>query len=742
MRLIGTLLCGVAAVAVGYFGVNTRGTVEKGIEARAEKVIGSNPDYGRVEVEEVRGRVVYLDGRVASADEAKALRKAIKGERGVRKVEMEGVEEIAFIGNAADYDFSASTAGGEVSVKGFAANQDGAAELTAYAKNALGATDENIDITFADPQPEGWGQSVSAGLASLSGLQGGGTLSIDGAGATLSGTATTADAYKAGQAFPQVMAAEGSIPGKLGDLRLALDPFAFGAEKDGSTLRLTGGMPDADTKAAVEAHARETFPWMMIDSDLLVSDGVPTDSWGTDSKAAITALRSFDNGSADMGASSIRYAGLLKSGADQGQTKEELQAGFDKFLVVDDADVQGDFYTNLDRERDALFSTVGADGSMTTAQGFVLPKPDFNGSAEECIAKQEGLLADNPVLFDANKSTPNARGELVLDAWAGVAIHCEEALQGWETNLNGHAALGEGNEKNLSTIRAHKVRKGLEARGVNVDTFKSFGKADSEPAANTIVSRRVDVGFFNRAEADRLEAERLAAEEAARKAAEEEAARLAAEEAARLAAEEAARKAAEERAAALAAALGGVDGFDDVNGFNIPRAQFTPSAAECETRFATLLGTEKILFASGSANLSEESLDILDSVAGIARRCADSLAGGQVEVQGHTDSQGDDASNQRLSEARAAAVIQALVARGVNTSDYQAIGYGEAQPVADNSTPEGREENRRIEFKVTPAPEEAEELSLTLEPVDPDLNLGESIELNLEDTATVGTDTN
>lgn len=71
-----------------------------------------------------------------------------------------------------------------------------------------------------------------------------------------------------------------------------------------------------------------------------------------------------------------------------------------------------------------------------------------------------------------------------------------------------------------------------------------------------------------------------------------------------------------------------------------------------------------------------------------------------MEIGGHTDSQGRETMNQTLSQARAEAVLDALLAEEVLTSFLSAKGYGEALPIADNSTEEGRALNRRIEFKL------------------------------------------
>jgi OmpA-OmpF porin, OOP family len=71
-----------------------------------------------------------------------------------------------------------------------------------------------------------------------------------------------------------------------------------------------------------------------------------------------------------------------------------------------------------------------------------------------------------------------------------------------------------------------------------------------------------------------------------------------------------------------------------------------------------------------------------------------------VVIEGYTDSSGDAAFNQQLSEKRAEAVKAELVAHGAKAEKIKTVGYGEANPIADNSTREGRAKNRRVEIKV------------------------------------------
>ena len=73
-------------------------------------------------------------------------------------------------------------------------------------------------------------------------------------------------------------------------------------------------------------------------------------------------------------------------------------------------------------------------------------------------------------------------------------------------------------------------------------------------------------------------------------------------------------------------------------------------------------------------------------------------------IEGHTDSSGPKAFNQKLSELRAMSVKEYLVDNGITSSRLMTVGYGEDKPAASNNTRKGRIENRRVEFKVIPPP--------------------------------------
>jgi len=115
---------------------------------------------------------------------------------------------------------------------------------------------------------------------------------------------------------------------------------------------------------------------------------------------------------------------------------------------------------------------------------------------------------------------------------------------------------------------------------------------------------------------------------------------------------------------------------------------------------AALASRNAILFQSGSARLAEASFTAIDELAGYLGECSDAT----VEVEGHTDADGDEESNLALSVARAETVVEALIERGVAYQRLYAIGYGESLPIADNETAAGKRANRRIAFTILVQP--------------------------------------
>jgi outer membrane protein OmpA-like peptidoglycan-associated protein len=109
---------------------------------------------------------------------------------------------------------------------------------------------------------------------------------------------------------------------------------------------------------------------------------------------------------------------------------------------------------------------------------------------------------------------------------------------------------------------------------------------------------------------------------------------------------------------------------------------------------------DRLLFDTGKATLQPASQEQLTNIGAILKAYPQV----KIRIGGYTDNTGDPAANLRLSEERANNVMAELVKQGIDPSRLSAKGYGEENPVADNSTEEGRQKNRRISLRVTEKP--------------------------------------
>ena len=134
-----------------------------------------------------------------------------------------------------------------------------------------------------------------------------------------------------------------------------------------------------------------------------------------------------------------------------------------------------------------------------------------------------------------------------------------------------------------------------------------------------------------------------------------------------------------------------------------PEPEPKPEPKTVKPRKAKVVGkrieiTEKVMFEYDKATIKVESHQLLNDVAAVM---AENPKIKKVRIAGHTDSDGSDDYNKKLSQDRADAVMKFLVDAGIDPKRLEAKGYGEQKPIADNKTEEGKERNRRVEFNIT-----------------------------------------
>ncbi len=124
----------------------------------------------------------------------------------------------------------------------------------------------------------------------------------------------------------------------------------------------------------------------------------------------------------------------------------------------------------------------------------------------------------------------------------------------------------------------------------------------------------------------------------------------------------------------------------------------TPEAKACEDRIGAILKSGQINFEVSQAVITQGSFEVLAKIAAALNGCESA----KMEIGGHTDTDGDDASNETLSQVRANAVRDMLLKAGVNGMNILAKGYGETRPLVPNDTDENKAKNRRLEFRLVP----------------------------------------
>ena len=251
----------------------------------------------------------------------------------------------------------------------------------------------------------------------------------------------------------------------------------------------------------------------------------------------------------------------------------------------------------------------------------------------------------------------------------------------------------------LATVKSRQrpAAEALVERRVRAAELAAYAQAlqrDADRLERTYTELQLEATRREAAEA-RAEAERLRLEAQLRA---EETERLreqaAVEEQARQEAEQALQGAATQQAAKLSAAREKELSLAREEAELVAGAKLPPMKRDSRGEVFTLAGDA---FASGQATLTAGASGSMRALA----HYLDVSRANAVRIEGHTDSQGDAAANQALSQRRADAVRKALVAGGAGSVRIDAAGRGATQPVGDNGTAAGRAKNRRVEIIVT-----------------------------------------
>jgi outer membrane protein OmpA-like peptidoglycan-associated protein len=537
--------------------------------------------------------------------------------------------------------WSAKLAANQLALSGYVPSEKLREDLFAQVKKSFPKIAIVDRMEVADGAPEGWATSVVGALAGLAQLKEG-TADISGRSVALAGVAADEAAAETARGVfrkdvPKAFKLSDTITFLKPTLPVAA-PFVTTIEARSDAVELTGSVPSDAARAAIVEAIKARLPGRTINDRMQIAAGAP-DGWQSCLTAAIAGIGRLGGGSARL---SDRQASV------SGETTDEALASA----------VPGEVRASANR------------ACETDVKIALLAEPEPN------LTWRAVRGAEGEVVMEGDVPNAAIRADLLRSAGAyfpGASVVDRMTIANAKSQKWGKVAdLGLRSLGRLRRGEAVLSRQELLVRGEASDTAVAASIKEQ-------IGRDLARGYTGRDQIDvRSDAALWAEAEAKKKA-----------EAQRIADEAEARRKAEEAAAVKAApAPPAAAPVPD------PRAA---AALRCQTLLRSAASEGTIQFERAKADIDRKSLPTLNELAKIANSCPEF----QITIDGHTDAEGTDERNQRLSDRRARAVADYLIKAGVAEGRLTTAGYGATQPVAPNDTPQNRAKNRRIEFGVS-----------------------------------------
>ncbi|MEO1701590.1 MAG: OmpA family protein [Pseudomonadota bacterium] len=537
------------------------------------------------------------------------------------------------------------------------------------------------------------------------------TVELDGRDLTLTGVAPTEDQQEAAA----------SLTNDIYDVRVVTNnstlppieaPYAFNAAKSGEGITLTGFYPSDDVRAEIVAAAERANPGVAITDNLTIARGAP-DAFGELGSFGVSQLGKLADGQVAMSDANYSIDGMASSAEAFEALSAELTGALPAGAALAANEVVppavSPFTWSAKKTQPGTLALAGFATSAEQADAIVAAAQETDGSAtvestlQVASGAPEGFdaaatyaLSFMPFLVEGDASLVDSALSITGTALDGNAFASVTQLQanapnGIELTANveepappaffleavaGDTLVLEGNVPSSDVKDALLAQAQASFVGLNIEDQLSVaegapaGFAETASAGLGALSRMPEGRLYIEGNAITIEGGAFG-----------DAARSSILEAVGAGVPQGIETDIDVSLAPGPMEAGGIGALD---------------AAVCQSRLAELLSLGSIRFATGQASIESASFGLLDRLSYTAQACPDT----RFEVGGHTDSDGDEASNERLSLQRAEAVVNYLVSSGVETSRLSAIGYGESNPIASNDTDEGKGQNRRIEFNI------------------------------------------
>ena len=698
------VLPGLIAVALltGLAGMLRSGPVEKDLTAKAGEALSASHSWASVELD---GRDLKLSG-LAPSDEAIADAARIAGEAyDVRVVDASGVK---LLPEAKPFTVSAVKTGDKVELTGYAPSAEMREQIASTLSAALPGIAIDNKLELARGMPQGFDTLAGFGMAQLAGLTDG-TASLSDLGLSVSGKAASLDAYDA-----VTGALSGALPagGTLAAMDIqppVITPYILKAEKNADGIVLDGYVPSNEIRGQLVDAAKSSAPNVV--DNLRLAAGQP-EGFAEISGFGLGQLKNFSNGTVSLENTDLSVRGTAVDTASYDAAMAALSGaipGGAKVAVEDVTPASVSPYTwSIARDSQVVVLNgyapspaakvaFEADTQKTFPDARIVNRlavaagvPDgvdyaaagsFLASQLSGMTKGTASVSDNAVEIDGMASTPEARSAIAT-ALAGTipggltlarSQISEPVIDPYVWSMTKGEASAEISgyvpDKDTASLAVDATRAKIAAGSSITDNQKvGAGAPTNFAGAMSVAIQSVSRLVTGKAEINGTDVT--------------------------VSGEALTGVAANEIRARVANGLPpGYLGKTDLTVRTV--AEFvTPQA--CQSAMSAIMENDTIQFESGKSAIKPDSFGLLDRLAFEARRCPEQ----KIEIGGHTDSDGSEEANIKLSQERSNAVRDYLVRSGVLFSRLIAKGYGEANPVADNSTAEGKAKNRRIDFRI------------------------------------------
>ncbi|MGQ0457468.1 MAG: OmpA family protein [Hyphomicrobium sp.] len=686
-----------------------RDGIERDLGRRMQEALARNGFTWAAPI--LEGRDATLTGKaLEDTDPARALA-AARDVWGVRTADA----RIGLVESVDRYTWTATSRGdGRIVLGGFAPNDETRRALVGAAKSVFSRAEivDEMRLARGAPDRDAWLSGAEFGLKQLAQLKRG-VATLEQLDISLEGEAATPPSYKSVRA-----ALADKRPAGVGlgieDIKPPrVDAYAWSAKYSGGDVAIAGFVPSDAVRGELERKAKAAFKTASISDRADLAEGAP-EGFASAAATALEQLAALKSGSADFRGNEITFTGQAADEAaalavrktlrsvipqsyklnDQIAFPKPAQAGPQGYAMTiahDGAALEVSGMAPTEASRIALVDAVRARFPGKTVADKLAVTQGAPEGWQQCIvaglAALPKLKSGKAQLVDRKLTVVGATDDYAvaeavpIDVKAAVGQICEaqtniEFSGKARTDLSWKAVRGADRRLLLqgeAPDAAARVRLAEAAQtlfpGVSVADQMVIAGAPSQVWLPVALRGLEQLAKLNQGEASLVGQELTISGVAVNDSV-----------------------ASAVRAAVASGLPQGFTGRDKITIMSSVERE----ADQCEDLMRATTERGVINFERAKADLTQDSADTLKELAEIANECP----AFRIEIEGHTDAEGTDERNQRLSDRRARAVADYLSGAGVSSSRLSTIGYGASRPIAENDTEEGRARNRRIEFAV------------------------------------------